>query len=53
MIPFGRSFAPTFNKARNAKVALRHVARIYPFIELPDLMVKVPAKIDESSWKAD
>ena len=37
------------NKARNAKEALRHVARIYPFIELPDLMVQDPAKIDGSS----
>ena len=37
------------NKARNAKEALRHVARIYPFIELPDLMVQDPAKIDGAS----
>jgi len=33
------------NKATTALGALRHISRIYPFIELPDLMVEDPAKI--------
>ncbi len=33
------------NKARTPLEALRHISRIYPFIELPDLVVEDPAKI--------
>jgi len=33
------------NKAKTPLDALRHVSRIYPFIELPDLVVEDPAKI--------
>ena len=33
------------NKATTALEALRHISRIYPFIELPDLVVEDPAKI--------
>ena len=33
------------NKATTPLDALRHVSRIYPFIELPDLVVEDPAKI--------
>ncbi|MGH2362030.1 MAG: 2-keto-4-pentenoate hydratase [bacterium] len=33
------------NQATTPLEALRHISRIYPFIELPDLMVEDPAKI--------
>jgi 2-keto-4-pentenoate hydratase len=33
------------NKARTPLEALRHLSRIYPFIELPDLMFEDPSKI--------
>lgn len=33
------------NGARTPLEALRHIAQIYPFIELPDLLVEDPAKI--------
>jgi 2-keto-4-pentenoate hydratase len=33
------------NKAKTPLEALRHLSRIYPFIELPDLVVEEPAKI--------
>lgn len=33
------------NKAKTPLEALRHISRIYPFIELPDLVVEDPAKI--------
>ena len=33
------------NQAKTPLEALRHIAQIYPFIELPDLMVEEPAKI--------
>jgi len=33
------------NRATTALAALRHISRIYPFIELPDLIVENPAKI--------
>jgi 2-keto-4-pentenoate hydratase len=33
------------NKAKTPLEALRHLSRIYPFIELPDLMFEDPAKI--------
>lgn len=33
------------NKATTALQALRHISRIYPFIELPDLVVEDPAKL--------
>lgn len=33
------------NGAKTPLEALRHIARIYPFIELPDLLVEDPAKI--------
>lgn len=33
------------NKAKTPLEALRHISRIYPFIELPDLLVEDPAKI--------
>lgn len=33
------------NKATTALGALRHISRIHPFIELPDLVVENPAKI--------
>jgi 2-keto-4-pentenoate hydratase len=33
------------NKATTPLEALRHIARIYPFIELPDLLVEDPTKI--------
>jgi 2-keto-4-pentenoate hydratase len=33
------------NQAKTPLEALRHISRIYPFIELPDLVVEDPAKI--------
>lgn len=33
------------NKAKTPLEALQHISRIYPFIELPDLMVEDPSKI--------
>jgi 2-keto-4-pentenoate hydratase len=33
------------NQAKTPLEALQHISRIYPFIELPDLMVEDPAKI--------
>ncbi len=33
------------NQAKTPLDALRHISRIYPFIELPDLVVEDPAKI--------
>ncbi len=33
------------NQAKTPLEALRHLAHIYPFIELPDLMIEEPAKI--------
>jgi len=33
------------NKAKTPLEALRHISRIYPFIELPDLVVEDPSKI--------
>ncbi len=33
------------NKAKTALEALRHISRIHPFIELPDLVVEDPSKI--------
>ncbi len=33
------------NKAKTPLEALQHISRIYPFIELPDLMFEDPAKI--------
>jgi 2-keto-4-pentenoate hydratase len=33
------------NRARTPLEALRHIARIYPFIELPDLVLEDPSKI--------
>jgi 2-keto-4-pentenoate hydratase len=33
------------NQARTPLEALRHIARIYPFIELPDLVLEDPSKI--------
>ena len=37
------------NQATTPLEALRHIARIYPFIELPDLIVEDPAKITGAS----
>lgn len=37
------------NKAKTPLEALQHISRIYPFLELPDLMVEDPSKITGSS----
>jgi 2-keto-4-pentenoate hydratase len=37
------------NGAKTPLEALRHIARIYPFIELPDLIVEDPSKITGAS----